>query len=117
MANTTMQIYRGDTIHRLCTFTKNGVPLPINNLELFFTAKVNRGDIDDDAVIQKKITIPDDSLATSGKCYFDLDETETDIAVGTYWYDFQLVDDANSTVTTLGVGKLKILQDVTQTIT
>jgi hypothetical protein len=117
MANTTMQIYRGDTVHRLCTFTKNGSPMPINNLELFFTAKTNRSDDDDDAVIQKKITIPDDALASSGKCYFDLDETETAIPVGSYWYDFQLVDDVNSTVTTLGVGKLKILQDVTLTIT
>jgi hypothetical protein len=117
MANTTMQIYRGDSVHRLCTFTLNGKAMPINGLALFFTVKVNKSDDDDDAVIQKKITIPDDSLASSGKCYFDLDETETAIPVGSYWYDFQLVDDINSTVTTLGVGKLKILQDVTQTIT
>lgn len=114
--DTTIEIYRGDDIAWTLTFTQNGSPLVLTGCSIFFTAKTNKDDLDADAVLKQKHTV---GTNTTGIYTFEIEHTVTDLVpVGTYFYDFQLVDTASPVnVTTLGEGKLKVLQDVTTTIT
>ena len=114
--DTTLEIYRGDDVVWTLTFTQNGSALPLTGCTIFFTAKVNKDDLDSAAVILQKHTV---GTNTTGIYDFAIAHTVTDaVAVGSYFYDFQLVDTDNPVnVTTLGEGKLKVLQDVTTTIT
>jgi hypothetical protein len=121
--DTTITISRGDDWESILTFLVDGDALDVRGAYLWFTAKVNKDDADADAVITPASTRvhissgadTEGNNAALGIYHFNLSNTLTNIAVGTYYYDFQLLDTANK-VKTLGSGKLKIVQDITQTI-
>ena len=118
MADTDIEFYRGDTVTWTCTFLQNGVAFNITGAYLWFTAKTNKEDLDADAIILKRIgpitpTGVGNNITTFTLNPGDASPTNTAVAVGSYFYDFQLV--IGTTVTTLGVGKLKVLQDETIT--
>jgi len=114
--DSTIEIKRGDDWETICTFTVNGVALDVHDCYIWFTAKTAKEDADIDAVIGPvRAQIPDNANAALGIYLFTLGRVHTDVPVGSYFYDFQLLDRA-SKVKTLGDGRLKIVQDITQTV-
>lgn len=97
------------------TYTVNfsdviGDPIDITGYTVFFTVKINKTDTDDVAVIAKDITSHSDP--TAGETQIVLTDTDTDIAVGDYFYDIQLKTDVGE-IKTVVIGQLVVRQDVT----
>lgn len=115
---TDFEIFRGDTVPFDCEVTikdTDGVsePVDISAGTLWFSAKTNKDDLDEDAIIQVSYLVPTDADSVLGKCLFELSAADTAVEAGKYWYDFQFVNSNNKTFT-LGWGKLTVLQDITQ---
>lgn len=117
---TLSDFYRGDTKSWSLTFQKNGSPIDISNMTLYFTLKQDQEAADNDTgVYQASVTFPNDANSQAGLGSILLTSTFTDaIEPGAYYYDFQLVDSSTSpsTVTTLAKGTVNVLIDVTRTI-
>lgn len=111
----TLSIYRGDTKTFTLTFKdSDGNAKDISGATIFFTAKQEVSDSDEDAVIH--VTQSTHTDAAGGKSSLTLSPTDTDITPARYHYDFQLVESDDS-VTTLVVDKLNILADITRSTT
>ena len=109
-----LKIYRGDTKTFSLTFQNSeGNAKDITGATIYFTAKKDVQDSDDDAVIQ--VTQTTHSDPTNGKSSIALSTDDTDIDPGRYNYDFQLVE-SDGSVTTLVVDRLVILADISRTI-
>jgi hypothetical protein len=114
--------YRGDTKEWAVSFTDaQNVAIPLYGKKLYFTMKLDKA-LSDAAtgVFQKIHTFPNDAESTAGRGILQLTATETEtLAIETYFYDFQLVDTTVNPVkvTTVGEGKVKVLEDVTRTTT
>jgi hypothetical protein len=111
--NPCIEIFRGDYKPITVTFTANGVAMDISGYTLFFTAKLNIGDADADAVISKVVTEHTDPV--HGISLLELTPEDTDQAIRDYWFDIQLVSGEGSPMTAVR-GTLKILQDITQRV-
>jgi len=110
--------YRGDTkVFNLTFADASGTAIDISGLKLWVTMKSNTADLDDAAAIQKVITFPADADSVAGIGSITLSSVETSVTPGTYYYDFQLVDESLSppSVTTITSGRVNILQDITLT--
>ena len=106
-----LSAYRGDDKTWNLNFTDaNGDPIDITGSTVFFTVKVNKTDKDSDAIISKDQSSHVD--AVNGQTTISLTNSDTDIKVGNYYYDIQLVDSLGI-VTTIVVGAFKVKQDVT----
>jgi hypothetical protein len=106
-----LSIYRGDDKTWNLTFTDSaGLPIDLTSSVIYFTVKKKTGDLDSAAYIAKNIT--SHSQATGGISAIALSDTDSDIAIGTYYYDIQLVDSAGS-VTTITTGNFLVLRDIT----
>jgi hypothetical protein len=111
MASTDLSIYRGDDKTWNLNFTDaNGSPIDLTNSVIYFTVKKKTGDLDASAYIAKDIT--SHSQATGGISAITITDTDSDIAVGTYYYDIQLVDSVGI-VTTITTGNFLVLRDIT----
>ena len=113
--------YRGDTKNWSLTFTKNGSPIDISNMTLYFTLKEDQDYADNatSGVFQTSTTFPADATSQGGIGSLLLTSTFTNaIPPGAYYYDFQLVDSSvsPSVVTTLAKGTVNVLVDITRTI-
>ncbi len=112
--------YRGDTKVFNFTFADStGTPIDISGYKLWVTMKSSITDLDDAASIQKVITFPADADSVAGIGSITLSSVETSVTPGTYYYDFQLVDESliPPSVTTVTSGRVSILQDITLTDT
>jgi hypothetical protein len=111
--------YRGDTKNWSLTFTKNGSPIDVSNMSLYFTLKQDEEALDNaTGSFQVSVTFPADANSVAGLGSLLLTSTFTNgIAPGTYFYDFQLVDSSASpaVVTTLAKGTVNVLVDITRT--
>jgi hypothetical protein len=108
---TELSIFRGDDK----TWTLNfkdvvGNAIDITGATVFFTVKENKADSDNDSLIKKDQSSHSDP--TNGKTTITLTNSDTNIRVGNYHYDFQLVDSVGL-VTTVLSGIFKITQDIT----
>jgi len=105
--------YRGDS---------KVIYLSINNTlfedgTAWLTFKKDKSDDDVDAVIQKSATIiVDPADATKNVVQFVLTPADTDIDIGLYYYDIQLVNAAGTIVKTILSEKLYCRRDTTVTI-
>lgn len=114
--------YRGDTKTWAVSFTDaTGAPIPLYGKKLYFTMKLDKALADDaTGAFQKVHEFPDDAESTAGRGILNLSAAETEtLSLETYFYDFQLVDTTETPprVTTVGEGKVKVLEDVTRTTT
>lgn len=111
--------YRGDTKEWAVSFTDaTGAAIPLYGKKLYFTMKLDKSLADNaTGVFQKIHTFPDNAESTAGRGVLQLTASETEtLAIETYFYDFQLVDTTVNPdkVTTVGEGKVKVLEDVTR---
>lgn len=111
---TEISVYRGDDKTWTLNFTDtNGDPIDLTGATVFFTIKVNKTDKDSDAIISKDQSSHVD--AVNGQTTISLTDSDTDVRVGNYHYDIQLVDSLGI-VTTIVVGAFKVKQEVTTRI-
>ena len=94
------------------TFKKDGTVEDITDWTIYFTVKENVEDDDDDAEIKKSIT--SHTFPTTGTTEIDLSISDTNIAVGNYYYSIDYKDDEGNIGTILR-GRLKIISPVLQT--
>lgn len=99
---------------------KTGAPVPLAGYLVFFTVKANLTDTDNNALIAKSFTIADDVDASNGIFFVSLTESDTNIAIGEYYFDFKLQQDQSGgavlTRRTLGTGKFIVNTTITQRI-
>lgn len=108
--------YRGDTFIQDLTFRQADkvTPLSLEGCALWVTLKLNYEESDEAAGLQANIT--DHLDAENGETRIILDAEDTaKLTPGKYMYDVQLVN-AEGVVSTLEVGKVKVLADITRTI-
>jgi hypothetical protein len=72
--------------------SRNDLPVNISGWTVSFYVKLDFNDLDSAALIAKNYTFPSNSESISGIGYLALTSTETNIAVGEYYYDFKFVD-------------------------
>jgi hypothetical protein len=122
---TNLTLHKGDTHYLEVAVTRedsNGVDQPVNitDAKLWFTAKVDAKDLDEDAIIQKGTTNTtlsgiDITDAAGGEAVIKLDAADTEVGIGTqflYW-DLQMKETDN-TITTLNSGRLALSDQITQ---
>jgi hypothetical protein len=90
---------------------ENGDYIDISGWSIFFTAKTNKLDTDDEAKIRKDVDVSSGQGPT-GRVSFTLTPSETDIEAGTLYYDIQ-IKKPDGTILTPLIGLLSIVQDVT----
>ena len=109
--------YRGDTkTFNLSFKDAAGLPIDITGHELWFTMKATEQDLDDKAVLQRKITFPTGIESENGTGTLTLDSDDTGaIAPGLYHYDIQKVIPENPpVVATLMSGQIRVKLDITR---
>jgi hypothetical protein len=110
MALRTTEIYKGDTkTYNLLFKDKNGL-LNITGWTLYFTLKSSLTLADNAAEIAKVVTNHSDP--THGRTTIPLTSSDTNIAIGTYYYDIRVVTNTNSVYTVL-TGTIRIINPVT----
>ncbi|MEA3391381.1 MAG: hypothetical protein U9Q91_00220, partial [Candidatus Marinimicrobia bacterium] len=108
-------IRRGDTKKYRFELTNGstGEPIPANGT-LTFTVKLNKEDLDADAIIQVSVErTNDDPVTPDGKMFLLVPAATTKVEVGKYYYDFQFQSASGEITTVLPLeedtGKVKIL--------
>ena len=110
MDSTLLEVMRGDTkTWTLYVEDDDGNDIDISGYTVFFTAKNNINDSDDDAVIKKTIT--SHTNPTAGETQIDLTSTDTAV-VANLVFDIQ-VKKSTGEIVTITPGILSILQDIT----
>jgi len=106
-----MYVYKGDDkTWTLNIKNSSGSAVDITGWTIFFTAKTNKTDTDDNAIIKKEVSTH--TNPTQGISSLTLTNSDTNVTAKTYWYDIQAVDGSNN-VHTFGVGQFEVKQDVT----
>ena len=109
--------FRGDTkVFNLSFKDGKGQPIDITGHEMWFTMKRYVTDLDEDAVLQKRIVFPEgsDSQVGLGLLTMESDETKT-LEPGTYFYDMQKVIPGNPpVVATFMSGRIGVISDITR---
>ena len=108
-------LVRGDTWTNKFAFTDaNGAVIDISNFVYWMTLKSNPEKDDAEAEAQTSVTATGTD-AQNGIVYVTFSAAETaTLQPGKYYYDLQQVN--NGEVTTLLLGKVKVLRDITKTI-
>ena len=112
MTNQNLELIRGDDTFYYLTFTdENDQAINITGWKIYFTAKTNVTDTDENAVIKKDVIDPhEDPLHGIGVIH--LTTTETSVAIGKYFYDIQ-IKKSTGEIFTLLAGELRVNQDIT----
>lgn len=84
-------VIRGDTLPIEIALTDDdGNPIDLTGYDIFFTAKENPKDTDDEAVLKKEV----DNGTSEGIVTITFDGEDTDLLKNrNYWWDIQLVKD------------------------
>ena len=113
MSDQTFQYYAGDDWAIPLAVDDDGTPIDITGFSFWFTMKKQPSDPDNEAVIgpikQTNHTDP-----VNGETTISVPRTDTAVATGEYFFGIQEKDSAGN-ITTLHVGKLEVLQGITQT--
>ena len=110
MANE-LTLTRGDTRTFRITVKDNGSAFDLSGYSCYFTVKADKNDADADAIIGP-IT-GSIVVAANGTVDFELDETDTAVEVGKYYYDVTVDDGAN--IFTVLESNITVVLDVTRT--
>lgn len=119
MADSISPLYRGDTRTIKVTITDDaGDPVNIGGHSLWMTLKSDPADLDAAAVLQVSAVMPANAESTAGIGYLTLSSTATDgLTPGRYYYDVQWVQPGTPPVVkTVSAGKLKVLTDITVSV-
>lgn len=110
-----IRIIRGDSRDIDVTFTDSSRnPIDLTGGTVFFTVNASNAPSDDTAaVIEKDVTVH--TAPTLGQSRISLENADTDITPGTYYYDVQFVDTADE-VTSLEQSKFIVKADITRRI-
>ncbi len=87
-----LEIVQKDTKTYTIRLTKNGVAQDISGWSLYFTVKSDFNDADSAALISKNVIFPHNTESENGVGYLELTSSETNIAIGQYWYDMKFID-------------------------
>lgn len=109
-----LELFKKTTHSYEVSFEKNGQAEDITGWTVYFTAKTSMKDSDVNAKISKKVTTH--SNGSSGIALIELDESDTDIDVGNYYYDISYKDDESNQGIVI-YGRLKIINPVLNTRT
>ena len=115
---TIADFYRGDTRKIKVTIqdAETQTPISVDGGKLTVTFKKTVTALDADADLQVVVNATEaDPQNPTGEILVTLSHTDTEIDIGTYFYDFQFVS-ATDEVTTILVGKVKVLADITRSI-
>lgn len=105
-------LVRGDDWTIKLNITENNAVVNITGYEYWFTLKSNI-DTSDPGQVQVS-TIASGTNATNGIVYINVPNASTyNLTTGTYNYDVQQIDTSNK-VTTILLGKVKVVKDVTR---
>lgn len=108
-----LSIYKRDDVTiNLVVKNSAGVAIDITGYKFWFTAKVNKDDVDASALIQVSVT--DHTNPTEGETSIQLSKINTNITPGNYYYDIQMKDNMNK-ILTLVSSTIEIKQDITIT--
>lgn len=105
-----LSVFRGDDKSFKVTIKDGGSVKDITGWTVFFTVKKSLSDTDAEAVISKDITSHTD--AANGITHIALSNTDTDIGIGLYKADIQVLDD-QSKIQTYKILTFTVKQDVT----
>ena len=109
-----LSVYRGDDKTFSFTFKySDGTAVDITGWTIFFTAKENESDSDDDAKIAKEVT--SHTSPTGGLSQLSITDSDTDITPKKYYYDFQVKKD-DGIIKTIVKGEFRVLTDITRRI-
>jgi hypothetical protein len=107
-------LVRGDDWTFKLTITSSGSPVDITGYSYWFTLKTSDTDADPGALQTTTVAAGADAL--NGIIYVTAANADTiGITPGTFYYDIQQVDDLGA-ITTLLLGKVKVVRDITQSI-
>jgi hypothetical protein len=112
MTETNLEIVKRDTKTYVFTLTRKstGAAIDISGWYCYFTVKEDFNDLDASALISKDVLFPSNAESEAGIGYLTLSSTETNIAIGDYYYDMKFVDtDYRETFMS---GKLNIIYSV-----
>lgn len=112
--NNLIQLIRGDDTTLTITFTdETGTAIDLTGKTVYFTVKkdsdLSKSD-DTSAIIKKTITAHSDPIL--GKTVVTLSNTDTNQAIGFYWWDLQILSSGKKASSLKG--QLEIIQDVTK---
>jgi len=77
------------------TITDEGVAVDISGWSVYFTVKSSYEDADASAIITKNVTFPSNASSVAGIGYLPLSSTDTNVALGNYYYDIKLINGAD----------------------
>jgi hypothetical protein len=109
---TISDIYQGNQRDLIVTIKTDSAPVNITNDSVDFIVKALRTDSNAAAVIHK--VNPADSPHTNptqGETTFILDQTDTNIPIGIYYFEITHISSTNA-VKTLASGRLKIIDPI-----
>jgi len=110
-----ISVFRGDDKTFNFTFKDgDGAAIDITDWTIYFTAKENVNDTDDEAKIKKDVTVH--TAPEGGISNFSLSHIDTDLDPKEYYYDFQIKKD-DGIIRTLIKGGFLIHTDITRRIT
>ena len=87
-------------------FTKNKIGIDITTFTVYFTAKINKEDLDSLAIINKKVSIHTD--ATNGKTLIEFSPSDTASLLGNYYWSISYKDSSDDTGDVLFYGRMTI---------
>ena len=106
-------IIRGDSYEiPIKVLDASNQPINITGATVWLTvSKTSNPSTDDNAVIQKSTT--SHSNPTQGESSITLTSNDTEIAIGRYWYDTQVVDSLGN-VTSASKARFIVVSDITR---
>jgi hypothetical protein len=113
MKEISLELIQGDTKNWKIQIRQNNLPVNISGWLIFFTAKTDYNVSDEDATISVTYTVPNNVEAQDGITYLVLTSEDTDVAVGTYFYDIKYQGTERVTIVR---GNLNIIPTITQRI-
>jgi hypothetical protein len=112
MEQANLEIKRGDSKSWTLYFRdEDGVNIDITGWTIFFTAKENVDDIDDNAKIKKTIT--SHTSPTLGETKIELTPDDTNLVIKSYVYDIQ-IKKSTGEIQTIIEGNVVVTKDITQ---
>jgi hypothetical protein len=112
IGQTLLEIKRGDSKDYTLIFKdEDGNYIDITGWTVFFTAKIEIDDTDEQAVIKKTITVH--TNPTAGQTKIQLTSSDTNLTQTSYVYDIQ-IKKSTGEIKTIVEGLINITKDVTQ---
>jgi len=110
MREINLEIVKRDTKTYTLRLTRNGSAVDISGWYVYITIKSDFNDADSSAVLSKNVLMPNNAESEAGIGYVTLSSSETNLVIGTYFYDIKVVDTGYRE--TFVSGKLSILPSI-----